>query len=620
MIDRAVLALEGIRPLLALVGALTVVRALLVVGQAVGIACAVVALWEGAQLSDAVIWIAFFAVCFVLRRVVESAEEDRVERFASDTARTLRSRLLESLYALGPAALVRHGSAELVDAALEGVENVESYLLIIIPKMAAVVIIPLVLLIAIFPLDWVSGVIALVCFPFVILYMGMIGYTAKDDAARRHGEFVRMSNHFVDSLRGIDVLRSFGLSHGHGERIFAASERFREMTMKTLRIATLSSAVLDLFATLALAAVAIMLGFRLAEGTLAFFPALCVLVLVPEYFRPLREFASDYHASLDGKTSLAAIGALIEEGSGAAADSHSDSAVGRGKLEDDALGDSAVPERDEERARTPQALSVPAVVKDAPASGACTDRVGPSSPPCLACADVSFSYGEDASYALSDVSFDTQDAHRIAVIGKSGSGKSTLVRLIGGFARPSAGSFAVDGMPVDTLACDSWRRRVAYIPQDPYIFHGTLRENVVFYTPQADDAAVARALEAAGLDELVRELPSGVDTVIGSGGRAVSGGQAQRIALARAFLDDARDVLVLDEPTAHLDIETEYELKQRMLPLFEGRLVVFATHRLHWLDDMERVIVLDRGRIVWDGAPDALADAGVLDGEGGVPR
>ncbi len=161
---------------------------------------------------------------------------------------------------------------------------------------------------------------------------------------------------------------------------------------------------------------------------------------------------------------------------------------------------------------------------------------------------------------------------------------------------------------------------MAYIPQDPYIFHGTLRENVVFYTPQADDAAVARALEAAGLDELVRELPFGVDTVIGSGGRAVSGGQAQRIALARAFLDDARDVLVLDEPTAHLDIETEYELKQRMLPLFEGRLVVFATHRLHWLDDMERVIVLDHGRIVWDGAPGALADSGVLDGEGGVLR
>ncbi|MBR3257599.1 MAG: ATP-binding cassette domain-containing protein, partial [Eggerthellaceae bacterium] len=176
----------------------------------------------------------------------------------------------------------------------------------------------------------------------------------------------------------------------------------------------------------------------------------------------------------------------------------------------------------------------------------------------------------------------------------SGAGKTTLVRLLAGFADATAGTFVVDGRETSTLAHPDWLAQVMYIPQNPYLFSATLRENIAFYTPDADEEAVLRAVRAAGLAELVESLPEGLDTPIGRGGRTLSGGQAQRVALARAFLDEGRRILIFDEPTAHLDIETELALKEEMLPLMESHLVFFATHRLHWLENMDLVIDLSR--------------------------
>lgn len=559
MIDRALFALEGIRGALAALLALAAARALLVVGQAWALASAIVHLWEGTPLAGQALLIALFFVCFVGGQGVRYIQDAYLDHYAYARIDDLRRALLLAVFSQGSRIVQETGTGSVTALVLEGIDQVETYLRLILPKIVCVVVVPLVVLVCVLPVDWVSGIIMLVMYPVIVFYMGLIGATAKAAASLQHEEYQRLSNHFIDSMRGIDTLKLFGRGKRHGQRIYEVSERFREATVKTLRIATLSGSVLDLISTLSLAAVAIMLGFRLVDGSITFFPALFVLVLVPEYFKPIREFASDYHASLDGKNALASIQGIIASGA-------------------------------DESVRA--ASDIPVWSEDAVLE---LDGVG-------------FSYPEHE--ALSGVTFDARGFARIGIVGASGSGKSTLVNLLGGFSAPSAGEVRAAGRVLADLREPSWQRQVLYIPQDPYLFHATLRENIVFYRPDAAEADVERAVNVVGLDDLVAELPDGLDTLVGEGARALSGGQAQRIALARALLDRDRRILLFDEPTAHLDIETELELKQRMLPLMEGRLVIFATHRLHWVHDMDAVLVMEDGRAVEFGTPSELAARG----------
>lgn len=561
LIDRAIFALPGIRAALALLVTLAVGRALSVAGQAWALAAAIVNLWNAEPLSAQVGWIALFLACFVGRQVFAYAQDAYLERYAAARADELRRELLRTVFVEGAAVVQEHGTGKVATMVLEGVDQVETYIRLILPKTVGVVVIPFVLLVFIFPLDWVSGIIALIAFPFIILYMVILGHTAQDEAAKQHATFQIMSNHFIDSLRGIDTLKLFGRGRAHGASIFEVSERFREATMKTLRVAQLSSTVLDLFSTGSLAAVAIMLGFRLVDGSLSFFPALAVLVLVPEYFKPVREFAGDYHASLDGKNALISIQELI--------------------------------------AGAQKEAQEPAAEGELPMWSAMST---------LEARDLGFAY--PGYQALEDATFAVRGFQKVGIVGMSGAGKSTLVSLLGGFTSPNAGEVLVDGAPVRTLKRPDWQRQLIYIPQSPYLFHATLRENIAFYRPDASDEEIERAVRVVGLEDTVAELPNGLDTLVGEGARALSGGQAQRIALARALLDPSRRILLFDEPTAHLDIETELELKERMLPLMEGRLVFFATHRLHWMRDMDVVLVMEDGRVVEAGAPDELAQAG----------
>ena len=332
MIDRALFALEGIRGALAALVALAVARALLVVGQAWSLASAIVHLWEGAPLPDQAPLIVLFFLCFVGGQLVRYAQDSYLDRYAYARIDALRRELLQAVFGQGARIVQAQGTGSVTAMVLEGIDQVETYLRLILPKIVCVVVVPLIVLLCVFPVDWVSGSIMLVMYPVIVFYMGLIGATAKAAASLQHEEYQRLSNHFIDSMRGIDTLKLFGRGKRHGERIFEVSERFREATVKTLRIATLSGSVLDLISTLSLAAVAIMLGFRLVDGSIAFFPALFVLVLVPEYFKPIREFASDYHASLDGKNALASIQGIIasaEEGASDVAGAEAAASGGR---------------------------------------------------------------------------------------------------------------------------------------------------------------------------------------------------------------------------------------------------------------------------------------------------
>lgn len=553
MIDKAIFALPGVKRTLGILAACAALQALAVLGQAWSLSSAVTNLWLGGAVIDQALLVALFLTCFIGRQGILFVQSSLLDTYAYEQANALRQALLEKIFTTNARLVQDHGTGSVTAAVLEGIDQIETYFKLILPKMTGIVFIPAILLVASFALDWVSGLIMIVAYPFIILYMIIIGHTAKEKASKQHHTFEIMSNHFIDTLRGIDTLKLFGVSKSYEKSIYEVSERFREATMRTLKVANLSSLVLDTFATLSVAGVAFMLGFRLIDESVTLFPALALLVIAPEYFRPIREFAADYHASLDGKNALAAIRALVN------------------------TPDTA-----------PAELPLPAWHKNAR----------------LALNSVNFSYPEFK--ALEGVTFTAEGFQKVGIVGASGSGKSTLISLLGGFATPDGGEIEADGVQLANLHQKAWQNQISYIPQSPYLFHATLRENLVFYRPSATDAEVAHAVKAVGLEDLVAELPQGLGTPIGEGARPLSGGQAQRIALARAFLDNSRRILLFDEPTAHLDIETEMELKERMLPLMEGRLVFFATHRLHWLDDVDTVLVVEDGHVVEQGTPAEL--------------
>lgn len=568
MFDKRLFALPGAKSAIAWCIATSLLLAALMVGQAAALAWALTLLWGGSALSDVAAQLGAFALCFIGKQAATNIQAKQLELFAAARTEVFRQELSKHLYEGGAPLTQKLGTGAASTLCLDGIDNIEHYLSTALPRTVALVTVPFVLLAVIVFQDWVSALIALLVFPAIILQMVLIGSTAQEEAGKQHREYQRLANHFIDSLRGIDTLKYFGRSNEQADRVYETSEKFRIATMKTLRTATLSGAVLDAFSTISLAAVAVMLGFRLVDGSITLLPALFVLVIMPDYFRPIREFASDYHATLNGKNTLTQV------------------------LE--VLGCSAETAAKKES-------HTPGLQVDAP-------KLEPwQEPSVLTFEHIGISY--EGETALKDVSCSFGGFRKYGIVGPSGCGKTTLAQLLAGVVQPTQGSIVVNNHAIETLSMPSWRKQVAYLPQSPHIFSTTLRNNLTFYQPDATEEEISHALELVGLTSLVTELPKGLDTVVGEGGRSLSGGQSQRVALARAVLHRTCRVLVFDEPTAHLDIETEWELKQRMLPLMEGKLVFFATHRLHWLSEMDEILLLEDGQVRDFGSYEALSKA-----------
>lgn len=568
MFDKRLFALPGAKSAIAWCIATSLLLAALMVGQAAALAWALTLLWRGSALSDVAAQLGAFALCFIGKQAATNIQAKQLELFAAARTEEFRQELSKHLYEGGAPLTQKLGTGAASTLCLDGIDNIEQYMSTALPRTVALVTVPFVLLAVIVFQDWVSALIALLVFPAIILQMVLIGSTAQEEAGKQHREYQRLANHFIDSLRGIDTLKYFGRSNEQADRVYETSEKFRIATMKTLRTATLSGAVLDAFSTISLAAVAVMLGFRLVDGSITLLPALFVLVIMPDYFRPIREFASDYHATLNGKNTLTQVLEVL----GCSAETAAKKESHTPGLQVDAP-----------KLEPWQELSV------------------------LTFEHIGISY--EGETALKDVSCSFGGFRKYGIVGPSGCGKTTLAQLLAGVLQPTQGSIVVNNHAIETLSMSSWRKQVAYLPQSPHIFSTTLRNNLTFYQPDATEEEIAHALELVGLTSLVTELPKGLDTVVGEGGRSLSGGQSQRVALARAVLHRTCLVLVFDEPTAHLDIETEWELKQRMLPLMEGKLVFFATHRLHWLSEMDEILLLEDGQVRDFGSYEALSKA-----------
>ncbi len=443
--------------------------------------------------------------------------------------------------------------------ALEGITQIETYLKLFIPKVLNMAIIPIMILAYTFVLDGKSAIILIVVLPTLIFFMIILGIAAQKKADRQYETYRTLSNHFVDSLRGLETLRLLGLSKRYDRNIKDVSERYRKSTMGTLKFAFLSTFALDFFSSLSVAIVALFLGLGLINAEMSLLPALTVLILAPEYFLPIREFGTDYHATLNGKNALKAIHQILD-----------------------------LPEQERN-----ESTEIPQWNENST----------------LHVTNLSLQYNDSNQASLKDISFSWKGYGKIGIIGASGAGKSTLINVLGGFAHPTAASIQMNNETIKSFDTSQWQEQVLYIPQHPYIFNDTIAHNISFYTPTATNEEILEACHHAGLSEVIESLPNGLEELIGESGRVLSGGQEQRIALARAFLDESRKILLFDEPTAHLDIETEWELKQNIIPLFDQRLVFFATHRLHWMVEMDYIIVMDHGEIVETGTHEELLKA-----------
>ncbi|MHA3066873.1 thiol reductant ABC exporter subunit CydD [Lacticaseibacillus saniviri] len=555
MLDKQLFRLSGIRQVMMMLAGLTLLQAFVVLGQGYFLAIAITNSWQRQPFSAIVSPLIAFIICYALRQLLNWSKETLADHFAANQSQALQQQLLERLYLLGPRAVAQSGTGKMVTLALDGIPETKNYLQLILIKALNLSIIPWVLVVFVLFLNLRAGIILILMFPIIILFMVILGLAAKTTAETQYAGFEQMSNHFIDSLRGLRTLQLVGKSRQYAKNVFAVSETYRTQTMAVLRIANLSSFALDFFTTLSIAVVAVFLGLDLLNGKILLLPAMATLILAPEYFTPLREFGSDYHATLDGKNAMNAVFEVL----------------------------------DQPVHQAQETLTLPEWQADSD----------------LTLSDIDLAYNEQAGLSVDHI--DLHGYQKVAIIGPSGAGKSTLLSLIGGFLAPQSGTIDVLGHTLPHLGQPAWQQQVSYIPQHPYIFAASVGDNIRFYQPNADDAAVQAAVNAAGLTSWLATLPDGLQTRIGEGGRGISGGQAQRIALARTLLDTQRRVWLFDEPTAHLDIETEAELKQTMVPLFDQHLVIFATHRLHWLNQMNWVIVVADGRVTMQGKPAELA-------------
>lgn len=557
---RVLMNFKGIRPVLAVMAVLTLIQTIAIIMQARWLAEVVSALFAGAKIEEQFGTAGLFLLAFAIRQLCVLLQQRTASHFADRTSKDLRKKVLDKLFQLGPRYAGVAGTGNLVTLVIEGVIKFRNYLELFLPRMLATGMTPVLILAYVYTLDVTSGVILTLTLPILIVFMILIGLTSKKRMDQQWESYRTLSNHFVDSLRGLETLKFLGRSKRHSASIKTVSDSYRVATVKTLRVAFLSSFALDFFTMLSVATVAVNLGLPLIEGNMSLLPALTILILAPEYFLPVRMVGADYHATLDGKDAGEAMNRII----------------------------------DAAEAREARHVPLPTNV-----------NLNWKQDSKLVLHNIGLTHEQGHTPSVSDVSLEIAGLRKIGIVGESGAGKSTLIDMLGGFLSPTSGEFNMGGTAIRDLMHSDWRNQITYIPQSPYIFSGTLSQNIAFYTPEATDQEIEAAALAAGLGSLVRSLPNGYNEPIGGGGRSLSGGQEQRVALARALLT-GRPIILLDEPTAHLDIETEYELKETMLPLFKDRLVILATHRLHWMQDMDEIIVMEQGKVVEQGTHEEL--------------
>jgi len=584
---------------------LGLVGAVLVVAQAVLIADLVVGGFQhgkgaGALRGDLVA----LAAVAVGRGLVAWLTELCAHRAAAAVKSQLRQKLLAHATALGPGWLTGRRSGELTTLATRGVDALDDYFARYLPQLGLAVVVPVVVLARIATADWVSALTIMVTLPLVPLFMVLVGWATRERMDRQWRLLTRLSGHFLDVVAGLPTLKVFGRAKAQAEKIRAITDDYRKATLRTLRIAFLSSFVLELLATISVALVAVGIGMRLVHGELDLRTGLLVLVLAPEAYLPLRQVGAQYHAAAEGLAAAEEVFAVLETPRAGSAVG-GEPAEGAGSSEGvDGAADGAA-WADEAAAEAPVGGAGAAASADGAAVGTAIGTAGISGvdeaallPAPVPAPDVRTSViwfdGVEVREGgvLGPTTLALAPGEVLAVTGPSGAGKSTLINTLLGFATPAKGRVLIGGADLAAIDPASWHRQIAWVPQRPHLFAGTIAENVRLARPEADDAEVAAALAAAGAGDFADP-----DDTVGEDGVGLSAGQRQRVALARAFLAD-RPLVLLDEPTANLDGETEAAVIASLRELARGRTVLMTAHRPALLPLADRVHVVEAEHLV----------------------
>jgi thiol reductant ABC exporter CydD subunit len=534
------------RPFLVALVVLGAITALLIIAQAWLLADVIArALTAHTGVAGFTLPLAALFGVVVGRAVVAWGRELLAHRSSARAKAQLRAALFEHLGALGPKHLREQRAGELAVLATRGIDAVDGYFSLYLPQLFLAVIVPAAALAVVGVQDWISALIIAGTLPLIPIFMALVGAATRDRMTVQFRTLQQLAGHFLDVVGGLGTLKVFGRAKAQIQTIGDVTDRYRQATISTLRVTFMSSLILELVATLSVALVAVEIGLRLMGGHMELRTAMLVLVLAPEAYLPLRLLGANYHASAEGMSAAQQVFDLLQT----PLPTHGD------------------------RIETPN----PALTG-------------------LAVEDLRVQYLGRGEPAIDGISLVLEPQEILAITGPSGCGKSTLLAVLLGFISPQAGSVRIGGCELAELDPDAWRSRVSWMPQRPHLFATSIAENIALGRPDATTTEIWNAVEAAGLGDVVRRQPYGLDTVLGDRGVGLSVGERQRVALARAFLRDA-PLLLLDEPTANLDGATEDELLMALRRLTRGRSVVLVAHRPALVELADRVIELNRSEV-----------------------